>query len=171
MITLLKKISEKAIELGDFEFTPGQIENKWLGIKPALKTDIELTEKKLKVKLPIDYKQFLLITNGFSLPNNVEPTFEPIEKIDFLKNIDDFLVKVWNQEGVSDIGQQLEQGILVGGSMEEQYFLLIPPKTDLENWKYWKFSSWQPGEVEFKNLEHYFTDVLEFMNDCIEENK
>ena len=168
MNSLLKKISEKAIELADFEFTQEQTENKWLGTKPASESEIKLTEKRLGIEFPTDFKLFLSITNGFSAPNDIEPTFEPIDKIDYLKKIDSFLVEVWNQEGIADIGKQLERSIIIGGISEEQYFLLIPPKSDLEKWKYWKFSSWQPGEVEYENLQHYFKDVLEFINEQIE---
>ncbi len=168
MNSLLKQISEKAIELADFEFTQEQTENKWLGTKPVSETEIKLTEKRLGIEFPTDFKQFLSITNGFSAPNDIEPTFESIGKIDYLKNIDNFLVEVWNQQGIADIGKQLERSILIAGITEEQYFLIIPPKSDLEKWIYWKFSSWQPGEVEYKDLEHYFNDVLEFINEQIE---
>nr|WP_321222917.1 SMI1/KNR4 family protein [uncultured Psychroserpens sp.] len=168
MNSQLKQISEKAIELADFEFTQEQTENKWLGTKPASETEIKLTEKRLGIKLPTDYKEFLRITNGFSAPNDIEPTFEQIEQIDYLKNIDSFLIEVWNEDGIADIGKQLERSILIAGISEEQYFLLIPPKTDSENWNYWKFSSWQPGEVKFNDLRHYLNDALEFINECIE---
>ena len=170
MNSLLKQISEKAIELADFEFTQEQIENKWLGTEPASQNDIKLTEKRLGVELPNDYKDFLRITNGFSAPNDVEPTFEPIDKVEYLKNIDGYLIEVWNQDGIADIGKQLKESIIIGGINEEQSFLLIPPNRSSRNWKYWKFSSWQPGVVEFENLENHLNDVLEFINDCIEED-
>lgn len=170
MNSLLKQISEKAIELADFEFTQEQINNKWLGTIPTSENDIQLTEKRLGVELPRDYKEFLRITNGFSAPNDVEPTFEPIAKIDYLKNVDSYLIEVWNQDGIADIGKQLERSIIIGGINEEQIFLLIPPMSGSENWKYWKFSSWQPGEVEYENLEHHLNEVLEFITDCIEED-
>ena len=170
MNNLLKQISEKAIELADFEFTQEQTQNKWLGTKPTSETEIKQAEKRLGIELPNDYKEFLAITNGFSAPNDVEPAFEPIDKIDYLKNIDAFLIEVWNQNGIADIGKQLERSIIIGGISEEQCLLLIPPKTDSENWNYWKFSSWQPGEVEFDNMKNYLNDVLEFINDCLEED-
>ncbi|MEZ4802689.1 MAG: SMI1/KNR4 family protein [Gelidibacter sp.] len=168
MKNLLKKISEKAIELADFEFTQEQAQNRWLGTKPASENEIKLTEKRLGIEFPTDFKLFLSITNGFSAPNDIEPTFEPIDKIDYLKKIDNFIVEVWNQEGIAEIGNQLERSITIAGISEEQYFLLIPPKCNTEQWKYWKFSSWQPGEVEYANLERYFNDVLEFINEQIE---
>ncbi|WP_143756529.1 SMI1/KNR4 family protein [Chryseobacterium sp. RU37D] len=44
--------------------------------------------------MPEDYKDFLKITNGFSAPNTVEPTFMRVEDIDLLKNIDPELVEI-----------------------------------------------------------------------------
>ena len=168
MNSLLKKISEKAIELADFEFTQEQTENKWLGTKPATESEIKLTEKRLGIEFPTDFKLFLSITNGFSAPNDIEPTFEPIDKIDFLKNIDSFIIQAYSLDAIAEIGKQLEKSIVVGGINEEQYFLLIPPNSTNEKWKYWKFANWYPGEHEFENLESYFNDALEFINDQLE---
>ena len=165
MKSLLKQISEKAIELADFEFNQEQTQNKWLGNNPASENEIELTEKRLGIEFPIDFKHFLLITNGFSAPNDIEPTFEPIDKIDFLKNIEEQTIEAYSIAGIENIGNQLEKSILIGGINEEQYFLLIPPNPKNENWKYWKFANWFPGEEEFENLESYFKNVLEFINE------
>ena len=134
MNNLLKKISEKAIKLGDFEFTQEQAENKWLGNKPASENEIKLAEKRLGIELPTDFKMFLSITNGFSAPNDIEPTFEPVDKIDFLKNIDSFIIEAYSIDGIQNVGEQLEKSIIVGGINEEQYFLLIP--SDLKNYNF-----------------------------------
>ena len=61
----------------------------------------------------------------------------------------------------------MEKSILVGGINEEQYFLLIPHNLTTGKWKYWKFANWHPGEEEHENLESYFKDVLEFINEQI----
>ena len=171
MNSLLKQISEKAIELADFEFTQEQTENKWLGTKPASENEIKLTEKRLGIDFPTDFKQFMSITNGFSAPNDIEPTFEPINKIDFLKNIDSFIIEAYSLNGIENIGIQLEKSIIVGGINQEQYFLLIPPNSTNEKWKYWKFANWHPGEEEHENLESYFKEVLSFLNETIESEK
>ncbi|MCP4052635.1 SMI1/KNR4 family protein [Mesoflavibacter sp. CH_XMU1422-2] len=171
MNSLLKQISEKAIELADFEFTQEQTENKWLGTKPASENEIQLTEKRLGIDFPTDFKQFMSITNGFSAPNDIEPTFEPINKIDFLKNIDSFIIEAYSLNGIENIGIQLEKSIIVGGINQEQYFLLIPPNSTNEKWKYWKFANWHPGEEEHENLESYFKEVLSFLNETIESEK
>ncbi len=168
MDSLLKQISEKAIELADLEFTQEQTVNKWLGTKPASESEIKLTEKRLGIEFPSDFKKFLSITNGFSAPNDIEPTFEPTNKIDYLKNIDSFIIEAYSIDGIENIGKELEKSILVGGINEEQYFLLIPSDLTAGKWKYWKFANWHPGEEEHENLESYFKNVLEFINEQLE---
>jgi cell wall assembly regulator SMI1 len=168
MNSLLKKISEKALELADFEFTQEQTENKWLGTKPASEDEIQLAEKRLGIEFPTDFKQFLSITDGFSAPNGIEPTFESINKIDFLKNIESFIIEAYSIDGIENVRKQLEKSILIGGINQEQYFLLIPPNSKNEKWKYWKFANWHPGEEEHESLESYFNEVLNFLNETIE---
>jgi len=140
----------------DFKFKSEQIENNWLGNIPASEKQISDSENKLGVKFPEDYKEFLKITNGFSAPNDVEPSFENIENIDYLKNVDEFTIEAYGLV-------ELENAIIVGGISEEQYFLLLPPHAENEKWKYWKFANWMAGEQPFENLKVYFEDVLKFI--------
>lgn len=171
MYDTLKQISEKAIKLADFQFTQEKIENNWLGTNPASESEIKLTQDRLGIELPTDYKKFISITNGFSAPNDIEPTFESINKIDYLKNIDNFIIEAYSIDGIEDIGKQLEKSILIGGINQEQYFLLIPPDLTNRKWKYWKFANWHPGEEEHESLELYFKNVLNFINETIESEK
>lgn len=159
---LLKRISELSVKSKDIQLSTKQIESNWIGNDPAKIDDIESSERNLGIRLPQDYKDFLLITNGFAATrNNTEPRFETIQCIDYLVNIDSEVVEIWNQESLKDIGQELARAILIGGINEEQYFLIIPPKSYEEKWKYWKFASWIPGEFSFENLIDYFINVLE----------
>lgn len=159
---VLKRISQLSIKAGDSIFSEEQIESEWIGNKPAEIDAIEATEKNLGIKLPQDYKDFLLITNGFAaIRNNIEPRFETVDCIDYLINIDSDAIEIWNQEGLEDVGKELARAILIGGIEEEQYFLIIPPKSPADDWKYWKFASWIPGEDPYENLIDYFTNVLE----------
>ncbi|WP_236010649.1 SMI1/KNR4 family protein [Flavobacterium chungangense] len=157
MEKLLTTISEKAIKNEDFNFTSEQIENNWLGTIPATEKQISNTENRLGIKLPKDYIEFIKITNGFSAPNDIEPSFENISNIDFLKNIEPFTIEAYSYL------PELKNAILIAGIEEEQYFLLIPPESENEEWKYWKFANWYPGEHPFGNLNEYFKDVLEFI--------
>jgi len=163
MKSLLEKISEKAIKYEDFNFSFEQKKNKWLGNNPASEREILETEIRLGITLPNDYKEFLLVTNGFSAPNDIEPTFASVEKIDFLKNVDEFIIEAYGSN-------ELENCIVIAGFQQEQYFLLIPPKQIKESWKYWKFANWLAGEYPFENLESYFLNVLEFIESEHESN-
>ena len=171
MEEILKKISILAIKLQSSAFTDLQKQLNWLGYTPALLTAIEIVENRLGVKFPKDYKDLLLITNGFFTPcDSTEPTFEAIERVDYLKNIDAFLLEIWNEGVLAEVGEMLNRAIVVGGMDDEQYFYLIPP-IGSENWQYWKFANWIPGEERYQSLEQYFVSVLDFMESIFEKEK
>ena len=166
MKTILKEISTLAVRLDELIYNDEQKNSEWLGNEPALLEEIKLTESQLGVQFPEDYKNFLLTTNGFFTPcHSTEPSFAPIDKIDYLINVDDFVVKIWCEGVLAETGKELSRSIIVGGINEEQYFLLIPPGRDSEDWKYWKFAHWIPGEEPYENLEVYFDSVLEFLRE------
>jgi cell wall assembly regulator SMI1 len=162
----LKSISEQMLRLADFEYLEDQVKSKWFGNEPASINKIEENEKRLEIELPEDYKNFLLIANGFHAFNTVEPTFHSVNKIDYLKNIDPELINIWNQTGNVEVGEILERAVIIAGNGEEQLFLLIPPDSKNTNWRYWKFASWIPGEEPYDDLEKYFNEVLDFMKDA-----
>lgn len=167
MENLIKKLFEKSIKLGDVEYSEKEINSIWIGNPPASKEMINKVEKKLKVSFPEDYKALLLITNGFKTCNDaVEPSFLKIEAVDYFKNIDPFAVKCYKDTLI-----ELSESILIGGKNEEQQFLIIPPKNEKENWRYWKFANWIPGEQEFKNLKDYLNNVIIFLEKTIKEEK
>ncbi|WP_406824927.1 SMI1/KNR4 family protein [Pedobacter sp. KACC 23697] len=165
MKKILKKISETAIKQGEFSFTTEQVENKWLGNPPAAPAEITAAETRLGITFPADYKEFLLITNGFKTPNeNVDPSFSKIGDVAFLKNVDSQLIEIWAEnEELLDVAIKLARSIIVGGVEEEQYFLLIPPLSENADWEYWKFASWIPGADPYEGLENYFINVLDFL--------
>jgi hypothetical protein len=162
---ILKKISETAIKQGEFTFTAEQTAARWLGNQPALAAEISETEDKLGITFPADYKEFLLITNGFTTPNeNVDPSFSKLSEVAFLKDIDPQLIEIWTEHiELLDVGIKLARSIVVGGLTEEQYFLLVPPVIENADWEYWKFASWIPGEDPYQGLENYFINVLDFL--------
>ncbi|WP_410478525.1 SMI1/KNR4 family protein [Pedobacter gandavensis] len=73
---------------GDTQLSNKQIESNCKGNDPPKIDNIESTEKNLGIRLPQDYNDFLLISNGFSATrNNSEPRFETVESTDYLVNI------------------------------------------------------------------------------------
>jgi cell wall assembly regulator SMI1 len=142
-------------------FTSEQIKNNWIGNLPATQKEIQETESRLGIKLPHDYKEFLKIANGYPTYNDtVEPSFEKISEIQYLRDFDPETIQIWIETGNDEIGNELNKSIIVAGKQEEQWFLLIPPTGTKKNWKYWKFASWIPGEIEYKNLTEYFLDTI-----------
>lgn len=166
MKEILSEISMLAIKIADVQYTEEQIKDNWIGFAPALPSQIELLERSLGLELPQDYKDFLLLTNGFSMINDAtDPSFSHVEQVDYLINMEKELVDIWVQNGITETGEGLLRSILIGGFQEEQYFLLIPPYGAEGKWHYWKFANWIPGESPFESLEDYFLEVLRFLKE------
>ena len=165
----LEILFEKSVAFGDEEYSDIQIQTKWIGNPPATNKEIENTEKRLGLKLPQDYINMLSIANGFpTSSNSVEPSFQKIEDVDFYKNYQWNVIDTWKEMGeLDDVVCELEKAIIIAGLEEEQQFLLIPPSDGQQEWKYWKFAMWIPGEEEFKDLKAYFEKVIEFLNEQI----
>lgn len=172
MKKILELLFDKSILLGDEKYTDAQIKSRWIGNAPATIEEIENTEKRLGLKLPQDYVEFIKIANGFPTSTNaVEPSFQKVSDIDFYKNFQLNVIDTWNEMGELDyVVSKLERAIIVAGLEEEQQFLLIPPIDSQSEWKYWKFANWIPGEQEFKDLKTYFESVIEFLNEQILKN-
>lgn len=166
MQRLLKEISKRTLLLNEYHFTEEQKQSNWLGESPASDDEIGIAKMSLQSELPDDYIEFLKITNGFPQCTSTGVTFLPISEVDYLINIDEDLVEIWNNDDeLIDIGQALSASLLIGGKNEEQYFLLIPPNDSNRKWRYWKFASWIPGEHEFKSLKDYFKAELVFLRE------
>lgn len=122
-----------------------------------------MAEERLSISLPDDYKEFLRVTNGFLSPrDSTEPTFDAIEIVGYLKDLDSQMIEIWSgHESLDDISQQLKKSIRIGSN--EQLFLIIPSSEEDRSWKYWKFASWIPGEDEYEGLNDYFKEVLIFL--------
>ncbi len=168
---LLINLSNKALQIGDLEFDT--LRANWIGHSPATDQEILLAEKRLNVELPEDYKEFLKISNGFPDVNGIEPSFIPINEIDYLYNSIPLLVEIWGSKSPYETqnGDKYDRAILVGGLHEEQQFLLIPPAHEYAEWEYWKFASWIPGEEVYGSLRSYLVSSLDFCDYLIKEEK
>jgi|GEM_PF-569554 len=166
MRRILQEISKRTLLLNEFDVTEEQKQTNWLGSKPASDDEIEKAKTLLQTELPEDYIEFLKITNGFPQCTSTSVTFLPVSEIDYLINVDEDLVEIWNKDQeLKEIGEALSASLLIGGKNEEQCFLLIPPNDRNKKWRYWKFASWIPGEHEFKNLKDYFQSELTFLKE------
>jgi hypothetical protein len=164
MLKILQDISKRAILLNEIDITDEQLSTRWLGSPPASNEIISQAEKTLQIKLPPDYIEFLKICNGFPATHSTAVTFLPADKIDYLINVDEFLVEVWSNTGL-EAGEALARSILVGGLDEEQHFLLVPPGGSSQKWRYWKFASWIPGQEEYTDLNSFLKSELTFLRE------
>jgi cell wall assembly regulator SMI1 len=166
MFKTLQEISKKALLLNDFDFSDEQRKTKWLGKTVTQDEEISDTEKRLKIKLPDDYIEFLKLSNGFPQTSAISCSFLSVDKIDYLKTLDKDLVEIWSKNNtLNEVAEALASSILVGGLNEEQQFLLIPPNKTRKKWGYWKFANWIPGEEEYSSLKAYFKSDLSFLKD------
>lgn len=165
---LLESVSKQALKLGDFEFHIEDPSSTWIGNEPASADQVEDLQQRLGVSLPQDYVAFLRLTNGFPAPCYTEPSFMSCDEVDYLRNIDAELIDIWRETDNADAADLLHRSICIGGKDEEQYFLLIPPVDAEENWRYWKFADWIPGEEVFEGLAPYFQYIESFMNESLD---
>ncbi len=166
MRDLIRTLFEKSLELGDIEFSNSEVTTKWLGYKPASLESINKTEERLGLVLPNDYKELLLITNGFREFNLVEPSFLPVDKIDWIKKLNPELLEAFL---IDPIGWDLlNRSIIIGGLNEEQFMFLIAPIKDNGEWIYWKSAYWDPIGTEYSSLKEYFLDIVGFMQNEID---
>lgn len=163
---LLKHISTKAIAHPDYQYIGSNQTKTTLTFDPAEKSEIETAEKRLKVKLPKEYKDFLLASNGFS-PHSLTPTLISVDKIDWLKNLDPQLIEIWcssMNEVDKDFVTSFSNSLLIGGYQEEQQLLLIPSKKS-KDWECWFFASWIPGETKYANFRFYMENLLQKLDE------
>lgn len=169
MNDLLLKIAQSSVLLNDFGLTKEELATFSFLKDPASSTAIEETEKRLNVRLPYDYMEILKISNGFEAANSVEPSFLPVEKIDYLHQLMPDLIEAYDLDEMQDTADGLKRAILIAGIDEDQHFLLIPPKEKDGKYEYWKFANWIPGEEKYEDLEDYLKSILETNLEWIEE--
>lgn len=166
-----ENLSESAISLGEVAYSATQIKSGWIGEDPALPQAIRSCEARLGCTLPEDYRQLMLVCNGYALPNEIEPSFAPLERIERLKDADPDLIEAYNDEALAEVHEALLASILVGGIGEEQHFLLVAPTKTVPHWRYRKFANWIPGEEPYDSLLHYLDAVAQENRDRVKEQQ
>lgn len=155
MKKLLKQLSEQAIQFENHIFSEEEVITKYIGRNPATDEAIAETEKKLGVKLPEDVTDFYKTSNGTSIILNQSfGAFEPIEKIDWLKNADPYLIECY--AGITDkLTESLNNSIIIAGLNYWHNVLIIQPYGKHKTWRYWEFASYILGETPFEGIEKY----------------
>jgi hypothetical protein len=163
---LLQNISGQVIKAGELTFDEDVKQSHWLGYAAATPKAIGEAEKRLGIQLPADYRELLLLTNGFRASDYVAVSFLPVEKIGWLRDMDKDLAEIWGQplgdkKEDTVLAEGFQRSLLIGGYHEESEFLLVPPGKNNKEWQYWYFS----GELResYPTLRYYLESTLWLM--------
>jgi hypothetical protein len=99
-----------------------QRENRWLGHEPADEEAIRAAEKRIGVRLPPSYRNFLLASNGW---RHIAPLLYELLKVDeigWLPEADPDLWFMWDHD--DDLAEQLKRCVLLSGPADGDYWLL-----------------------------------------------
>jgi hypothetical protein len=167
----LQQISQNAITLHPENYTDEEKSNNWIGNKPASEVDIAATEKRLGVELPQDVKDLYRETNGTSeILKQTFGGFDPIDKIDWLKNIQPETIEAYAGMG-EDYLEALNNSIVIAGANHPHMVLIIQPYGRRKKWRYWEFAGYIPGENEFFCIEKYLDRLNDFLVDQIKNKE
>lgn len=167
---IIKKLSILSIKNDPDLFNEKQKKEKWIGLPPATKKSITESEKRLGIKLPNDYKEFLLVSNGLPEFPIINPPIIPIDGIDLLKKRyvkiygDDnifTIIKDYYDEEEGTIAGYVDKAIAISKLPAEQEIWLIPPMKKNKGWETWYFASWRPGEERFKSFREFIESGIQ----------
>jgi len=165
---LLENISVLAIKDDPALYAGPMTTSNWLGNDPALEDDILTTERRIGMKLPEDYREFLKVSNGFTSHSNIYSALLPVEKIDWLSVLEKDLVDIVEES--IEMEKEKYHGLtkkclLVGGLFEEEQVLLFP--TSDSSWECWSLvvpggcgETWYPGFRYYIESRLYFLECL-----------
>jgi len=153
--------------------SPALIKEGWLGYTGATEKEIVRIEKRLAIKLPPSYRNFLKASNGWRFPSTFIFDLLPVEKIAWFKEqnqdwIDAYVGPSIDLPPVSD-----EEYFLYGEKQDcckfrteylhtalqisepgDSAVVLLNPKvvTPDGEWETWFFANWLPGATRYRSF-------------------
>ncbi len=167
MKKILQQLSANSIALYPDNFSEQEKQTQWIGNSAATEIEITEAEKRLDIKLPDDVKEFYKITNGTSeVLNQTFGGFDPIDSIDWLKNIQPETMEHYAEMGAEYV-ENLKYSIIIAGQNHPHQVFIIAPHGKHEEWQYWEFAHYIPGENIFEGIEKYLERLNDFLEDQI----
>ena len=169
---LIKKLSKLAIKSDPEMFSKKEKESKWIGRHPASTEAIKETEKRIGLKLPGDYKNFLKRSNGLS-ETGYGPELSSIEEVcslkiaykdheDIFEIIKGYPGEKYAQNNNDTIAEYVERAIAISRVSESEVWL-IPPVRKNDEWQCWYFHT---GEHRFRNFRYFIEHLVQMYEDC-----
>jgi hypothetical protein len=159
---LLRDVSEQLFnvaeetELENLKYDhPGVLAQRYLGREGATPQAIEVCEARLGIKLPADYRNFLLTSNGFiglaNFPNGI-CSLEPVEKIGWFRDKDRVVGRIEGfreQMGSLPLSERPDnfrvepddfaRTLCISTFDFNECVLLLPPKSTADKWELWTY--------------------------------
>ncbi|CAN1213454.1 Cell wall assembly/cell proliferation coordinating protein, KNR4 [Tumidithrix helvetica PCC 7403] len=150
----------------------------------ATEDDISELEDRLKTRLPLSYKSFLLASNGFTILNRYCELYGTDQIKWFIEGnkewaeiwsgdedrIDEEWAEIWgidyddenigNTEHFLDESQHIKSTLQISTSRDGDVFLLNPKIIDSRNeWEAWDFGNKNPGAYRYKSFWDMMQDL------------
>ena len=185
----LQKVSDTVIQSGDLLDRFSDADGNWLGFNGLSDKEIKNEEIHLGTNLPPSYKAFIETINGFKQLSCFVWDILPIEKIDWLKNVDPGLVEVYTvmfkdefettdeeyfvygeeQQPTTFRSSYFESCLAVSGYGDATILLLNPEIKFGEEWEAWMYAPWNLGLNRYQSFEQLmigeFEGYLEVLKD------
>ncbi|MCA1192384.1 SMI1/KNR4 family protein [Saccharopolyspora sp. 6V] len=134
---------EEAARLDDV-----QRENRWLGYEPASEEALRGAEKRLDVRLPPSYRNFLLASNGW---RDIDPELSELFRIDeigWFAEKDPELLTAWTEAGLEGLVEQVKPCLMVSDWSDCAVYWLLDPTTIGPNGE-WTAYEWATGDGSY----------------------
>ena len=161
-----------------FKLPQSVIESDWLGYPGATETQIANVEQTIGKMLPPSYRQFLQITNGWRHTGNFIYKIWSVEKINWLKVLNQDIIDIWVDDSVENSSDEMPyvnhgdyrisevrnfadlRSVLQISDWGDAALYLLNPSiiTSDDEWEAWFFASWIPGAYRFPS----FWEMLQY---------
>jgi hypothetical protein len=147
-------------------------ETRWLGYAGASEQQITAAEQRLKVQFPPSYRQFLAISNGWSVLNSFTGLLWPTDQIELLTKRDRHFMANWGQSDKEvpdseyfvygpeqDTFTLRKRYIRTALQISDPHYigsgcLILNPQvvTADGEWEAWSFATWYPGAIRYRSF-------------------
>lgn len=175
-------------------------ETGWLGYSGATEEQIQAAEKRLNVKLPNSYREFLKATNGWQEAGLFIHKLWSVEEIEWYASRHQDLIDAWiagrsSGFGLAALEEVPDREYFVYGSEQNPYVLrdeylqtaleiadddysgdgvcLLNPKVVFNDgeWEAWFFAAWIPGARRYKSFKEMLLGEYQIFLDVVAQKK
>jgi hypothetical protein len=191
--SLLTQWSSEVLDLKEYrEGLPSSVvEARWLGYTGATEEQISEVESRLHITLPLSYRTFLEVTNGWRLVGSSRYNLWSIDQIDWLFVRNQSFIDMWiEKEGASRMppisdeeyflygdgqnsvnirGEYLKNALQISEWENSAIFLLIPQVNFDGEWEAWFYANWLPGAERYRSFGDLLQTEYEVFHEMNEE--